>query len=195
MMGKNKYPLAEAFAVASQLVKILGPGCERIEVAGSIRRRKSEVSDVEIVYVPILEPLYDLFGDKAGSADKSVERIDGMIRAGILQKRKNVNGSEIWGQRNRLARHVESGIPVDLFATTDSAWWNYLVCRTGGRETNERIARCARARGWKWNPYGDGFTDLDSAGNEMKCSRFGVSSERDVFEFVGLEFAEPEERA
>ena len=50
-----------------------------------------------------------------------------------------------------------------------------------------RIARAAKERGWKWNPYGVGF----SRGQEVR--RMG--SEEDVFRFAGLAFMEAEGRA
>jgi DNA polymerase/3'-5' exonuclease PolX len=86
-------------------------------------------------------------------------------------------------------RHVASGIPVDLFAATEENWFNYLVCRTGPAELNQRIAGEAKRIGWKWHPYGLGFTALDN-GQESR-----VECEQDVFDFVGIPYAEPEDRS
>ena len=49
---EKKYPHAEAQAIAQEVVEQLRPHCERIVVAGSIRRKKSEVGDIEIVAIP-----------------------------------------------------------------------------------------------------------------------------------------------
>jgi DNA polymerase/3'-5' exonuclease PolX len=38
--------------IAEQLVERLAPYCERIEIAGSTRREKAEVGDIEIVAIP-----------------------------------------------------------------------------------------------------------------------------------------------
>ena len=84
-------------------------------------------------------------------------------------------------------RHVPSGIPVDLFATTEACWFNYLVCRTGGADNNLAICFAAQRAGWKWTPYGPGFT---RGSGEVHL----VRSEREVFEFVGLPYLEPEQR-
>jgi DNA polymerase/3'-5' exonuclease PolX len=111
-----------------------------------------------------------------------------LLQSGRLAKRTNVNGSEMWGHKNKLAVHVASGIPVDLFSARLGNWFNYLVCRTGGAESNMRIASAAQAKGWKWNPYGVGFT------NETGSDVF-VNSERDAFELVGLKYLEPWERS
>lgn len=59
-------PLIHANAAAKRLVSAMTPFCEKIEIAGSIRRRKSEVKDIEIVCIPKWaeegEPS-DLFGE------------------------------------------------------------------------------------------------------------------------------------
>jgi DNA polymerase/3'-5' exonuclease PolX len=113
--------------------------------------------------------------------------LDLLLKAGTIEKRLNVRGSESWGERNKLARHVTSQIPIDLFEATPANWFNYLVCRTGSAESNTRIAGAAQAKGWKWHPYGSGFTDHE--GNPVR-----VLSEADVFSHAGLPYLEPWER-
>src|SRR3972149_1812673 len=47
--------LKQAYGIAGGLVMALRPVCERVEIAGSIRRGKAEVKDIEIVCVPTME--------------------------------------------------------------------------------------------------------------------------------------------
>lgn len=42
----------EAYQIATRIKAELQPHCERIEIAGSIRRNKPEVKDIEIVAIP-----------------------------------------------------------------------------------------------------------------------------------------------
>lgn len=186
MSGKVKFPRDAALAVARELCVSLTDRCERLICAGSLRRRNSMVGDVELVFVPkLVTRAVDFFSAESVSlVDEELER---MLRVGILRKRTNVNGSEMWGQKNKLALHVASGIPVDFFAAVEANWFNYLVCRTGGASSNAAVAYAAQHRGWKWNPYGEGFTNC--AGELVR-----VTCERDVFEFVGLPYLEPWER-
>ena len=193
MTDKRKYPRAEAVAVAKAICDALKPLCERLIVAGSLRRRRAEVGDVEILYVPKMRtvevPSADLFSPPTtGLVDEVDAQLDWFLENGVIRQRLNANGSATWGGKNKLAVHVVSGIPVDFFATTEGIWFNYLVCRTGGQETNVRIASAAKAKGWRWNPYEAGFSHLGSG------EHFDVKSERDVFEFVGLPYQEPWER-
>lgn len=183
-MTKRRYPLKAAEHIANDLAEALAPFCERICVAGSIRRRRSHVGDIEIVYVP--KWTRDLLGAPMQSlADVAIE---GIVAGGVLEPRPNKNGVPVWGSQNKLARHVESGIPVDLFSATQENWWNYLVCRTGPAESNVRIATAARQQGWQWNPYSEGFSHMTSSRTHA------VTSEQEVFEFLKLPYQQPEDR-
>ena len=190
--AKPKWPHAEAAAVAAQLRGLLAGACERIEVAGSLRRGKASVGDVELLYVPRIGeavPPGGLLAVPGVNLADSV--IAALLDLDVLTKRTNVNGRAMFGERNKLVRHAASGIAVDLFAATRENWWNYLVCRTGGSRSNIALCNAAIARGWKWHPYGPGFSRWHRGALEVQAMR----SEREVFEFVALEYREPGERA
>jgi DNA polymerase/3'-5' exonuclease PolX len=55
MSDKKKWPLEQAKAVAVELLSYLHGFCERAQIAGSIRRGKSLVGDIEILYIPKME--------------------------------------------------------------------------------------------------------------------------------------------
>ncbi len=44
--------LDKALEIAEKTKELLAPYCERIEIAGSIRRKKPEVKDIELVAIP-----------------------------------------------------------------------------------------------------------------------------------------------
>lgn len=183
---RPRWPRAAALDVARELCKRLKPVCERLVVAGSLRRKKSEVGDVEIIYIPRMEERQaDLISTEMVSlAD---EEIDRMLADGTLAKRPSATGGTAWGAKNKLALH-RSGMPVDLFRTNELSWWNYLVCRTGPAESNAAICMAAQSRGYKWNPYNVGFTRISDG------ATFAVESEEQVFAFVGLPYLAPEDR-
>jgi DNA polymerase/3'-5' exonuclease PolX len=190
-ISKQKFPATSALEVAQAIITELAPACERIEIAGSLRRRKSFVGDIEILYVPKTTPLYDLLGETMHDVplpDIVIARLVGAER--ILEKRKNIKGAEAFGDHIKLMRHIASGIPVDLFACAPESWFNYLVCRTGGAQSNTRIAGLAKSRGYKWKPYSPGFVDL----NDPDETPIPMESEEAVFRFVGLKFEQPWER-
>lgn len=165
---KQRWPRATGLAVAAEVVGRLSPACAGIMVAGSLRRGKPDPADMFAV-------------KDVSCAEIEIER---MLADGFLTKRLNVKGGETWGYQNKLARHTASGMPVDLFGATRSNWSNNLVCRTGPAESNMRIAQAAQARGWKWNPYGEGFSRGGHDDVEFESRR--MLTEAAVFEFVGL---------
>lgn len=170
---KAKFPLAQAEKVSKQLFQLLNSSCERIVVAGSIRRRRSEVSDIELLAIPKFD----------GGVDQLDRELGALIMQGVLGMRLNKRGSRVYGPKNKLMVHKPSAIGVDIFSTTEECWAVSLVVRTGGKKTNVRIATAALQRGYQFHAYGSGFS---TPHGELFCR-----SEREVFEAVGLPYLEP----
>jgi DNA polymerase/3'-5' exonuclease PolX len=186
---KQKFRREAALKVAWEIYDKLHPLCERIEIAGSIRRHQPFVSDIEILYVPVMDTVkVGLFAGDVVQSDRASAGLITMLTAGYLKERLNSNGSQMWGAKNKLAVHVDSGIPVDFFATTIPNWWVSLVIRTGGKRTNLALTMGANKRGLTLNAYGSGFTKL-TTGEKIVCT-----SEREVFEHAGVRFVDPEFR-
>lgn len=191
MSTKRKWTRGQAIPVADEIMDALrNAGAvdpSRCLWAGSLRRGRAEVGDVEIVYVPVrglVPDQGDLFGNpvERNKADEVFERL---LREGILSKRLKEDGTTTWGAQNKLAVHVATGLPVDLFAATIETWSNLLVCRTGPAALNVAIASRAKERAFRWNPYGAGFYTPEGQ------LWIQVRSEADVFEAVGLPPTDP----
>lgn len=179
----QRWPREYAQEIAEQLAAELRPACERIEIAGSIRRRRPDVGDIELVYIPRVGPgpTRDFF-ETPRPTDLSARALECLLARGLLAKRLNKNGGTSWGPQIKLAVHVPSGVPVDFFATSGQAWWSYLVCRTGPKESNIAIAQAAQRRGWGWQPF---------LGFRAEDETIFPRSEREVFDLVGLPYREP----
>jgi DNA polymerase/3'-5' exonuclease PolX len=191
---KQKFPADLARAVAEDIRKSLERYCEpdRCVIAGSLRREKQQVGDIELLFVPqtgLLPDKGELFEGFGIPADLAAAAIKALCEMKVLEPRRNELGRITWGELIKLARHIPSGMPVDFFTATRANWWNYLVCRTGPAESNLAICNAARARGWKWEPYSSGFVDLTDPSR-----RAVMESERQVFEFAGLKYVKPKDR-
>jgi len=189
---KTKFPHADALAVAQELQSILAPACRRIAIAGSLRRLKPEVSGIELLFVPILSERPDgLFDVKI--VDVCDEVVQNLLATGVIKQRPNVHGHTTWGERNKLAIHVPSGIPVDLFGTSEQNWWVSLVVRTGSEETNLRLTTGANKQGASLMAYGIGVKWRSG----VKWSDGNVTpaiSEQHVFAMCGVPYLEPSKR-
>lgn len=117
MTDKPRFPNALGMVVAAEICAALKPVCKKLVVAGSLRRRKPTIGDVEILYVGEFETRQhpeDMFASiNVNLADEAIAKLES---SGVLERRKNVNGSTMYGPKNKLMRHVASGIPVDLFS-------------------------------------------------------------------------------
>lgn len=120
-----------ALPIAQALLEQLRPHCQRLDIAGSLRRRMAEVKDIEIVAVPIVAdnnasyPSGDLFGDLTGEHLP----LDGWLAEretlGDLVGHKN-------GDRYKQFTLTEHGIKVDLFLVRPPAQWGVIfTLRTG----------------------------------------------------------------
>jgi DNA polymerase (family 10) len=187
MSNKQRWPASIARKVANELATELAPRCERIEIAGSLRRGKADVGDIEILYVPRIGQVRvpgELFPRQGSLADELLEQ---WLARGIITKRFNINGSAARGTLNKLAAHAGSGIPVDLFATTTERWFVSLDVRTGSKEMNTTLAGNALRRGMQLHTYG--VLENTKTGQQII-----PQSEREVFERLGVPYREPAER-
>lgn len=184
---KTKWPFEQAALLAECIVHDLRPHCERIVVAGSIRRRCPKVSDIEILYIPRYaerrKPDDLLEMETYSLAD---EIIDGWVKLGRLHRRLSSAGVPTWGKQNKLGLWTSPAIPIDFFATTEPKWWVALVIRTGSKLTNLRLTTGANKIGRHLHAYGEGVSEN---GQVYPCL-----SERDVFDLCGVPYLEPEMR-
>ncbi len=112
-------PFEKALEIAKSMMEDLQPYCERIQIAGSLRRRRPEVGDIEMVAIPKLVQGVDLFGGP-GSEQNLLE--DYLHTFDILR------GGDHY-KKIRLA-----SIEVDLFITTPEQWGVIFLLRTGSAE-------------------------------------------------------------
>ena len=168
--------LEKAKMIAEKIKAVLEASCQKVTIAGSIRRQKPEVGDIELLAIPKYVDGVDILDAK----------IKTMIHFDMLGYRLNKLGSKVYGPKNKLLVHLPSGSGVDIFSTDAKCWPVALVVRTGGKTTNKRIATAALRKGCRFHAYGRGFT---TPNGEIICH-----SEREVFEAVGLPYLEPWER-
>ena len=65
-MSKIKLSLDDAHTQAVLILDALAPSCARLEIAGSIRRQRPYIGDVELVAIPHYDPLIDMFSEVYG---------------------------------------------------------------------------------------------------------------------------------
>lgn len=124
-MGRS-WSLEDADLVAADLRTWLEPACTKLEVVGSVRRRRPRVGDVDLLAVE----------RRAGGL---LDRVVQLTFDELVHMRRHEDGTI------RLV-HVHAGIPVDLHLTAPDTWAHALVMRTGGKEFIARLRAAAVAR-------------------------------------------------
>ena len=134
--------------VGEMVVERLRSTCLQIEIAGSVRRRKADVKDVEIVAMPQRQG--DLFGDPYGDCplhNGIVELVDeGMIR----WRNPPAAGASHRTQVKKFyaLEAVVTGLKIDLFAVRPPAEWGaILAIRTGPADFSRMLVTKCRERG------------------------------------------------
>ena len=186
---KKRWPAATGLAVGNALLERLTPLCqpECCCIAGSLRRKKASVGDVEILYVPktgLMQKSGEMFESETSLPDDAINKL---VRGGKLARRLNVDGHVVWGNLNKLAVHVATGLPVDFFATTWDNWFVSLVIRTGPKDFNIALIESAKKHELQLHAYGT-FSRIGTG------ERIFPRSEREVFELAGMPWLEPERR-
>jgi DNA polymerase (family 10) len=168
---KPFYPWPEAFEVANALRQRLEPHCERIMIAGSLRRQCEIVHDIDIVLQPLpsgeLSPEHLMFRFN----------VDRIIGDGWQWKRGGA----------KIVSGQYHGISVDLYLATREQWWTLVVIRTGSREHNIRL--CQRAHELVAILHADG-----SGLQKPDGSFYTPKSEEDLFGVLELDYVEPKDR-
>lgn len=110
---KTQTPYTEALAKASELIALLAPFCSKIDLAGSIRRQRDYVGDIEICCIVT---------NRNQLAMKLIEI------AGVGLKREA-----------RYLKFNFRNLQVDLFLPQPHDYGRQLAIRTGSAEYSHRV--------------------------------------------------------
>lgn len=130
---QGHYYYAEAYSLALEVLELLrdNPGVEKADLAGSLRRSKEIVKDLDFVAC----------GNNPGQIIADFCR-EPRIREVIAQGESKA--SVLW----------DTGIQIDLRAVEPSLYPFVLHHFTGSKEHNTALRHLAKSRGYKLNEYG-----------------------------------------
>lgn len=164
-------PLDKADKLAAKILAALAPYCDQIEIAGSIRRRRPLVGDIDIVCLP-----------KAGDYQTLRERVlvhSRVITEGpqtIITRLQNGVQLDLW-----IARQPTK----DLLSETPTNFGMLFLARTGSTQHNIWLCQVAERMGRHFNPN-HGIYE----GRRLVAS----ATEEDIFKALQMDFVPPEQR-
>ncbi len=161
--------------LADKVISRLFDYWEIAAVAGSIRRRKPEVRDIEIVMVPHRENIEKAVKD-IGLTLKSLETLN---KVKILKNGPKYK--QFWLTKKDRS-HI---IKVDLFLVTPPAQLPViLTIRTGSAKFSKWIVNVRKDRGFTFS----------KGGLYLNGEKVGLKTELQLFETLGIRFITPKER-
>lgn len=197
-----------AKTIAEDLVGQLQPFCDVINIAGSIRREKEDVKDIEIVAIPmrLLRESRNLFQEVTHSENVIHPEFDRIINSlGKVIKGKTC-GRQMQIEIQRKIESISYMITIDLFMPQPHDYYRMLAIRTGSADYSKRfIAIPWIKKGWCGTEYGlrkicecykvteskwvmkKEFIDKPSLPPVWK-------SEEELFRWLGVQYLEPEQR-
>ena len=158
---------------ASQRALESAPGVQSVIAAGSFRRKRETVADIDVL-VETDEPEAAI--EKLHKAPW-VERVGG-------------HGGRTGGHRTTV--QLMRGPQVDLMVMPPGHAGTYLVHFTGSAEHNVRLRALARDKGWSLSEHG--FARLDDNGElatGASAEARTFATEAEVYEFLGLPTSRP----
>jgi DNA polymerase/3'-5' exonuclease PolX len=158
--------LKEAERIAVQVKAAVETLCERIEVAGSIRRQKNKVHDIDFVVVT--------------KNDAEWQKINEKLRR--LKAKPNCSGNSVI----KAFLPCQNGLfQVDFYRAKPQTFGIYLLVRTGSADHNVWLAGCAISKGMRIK-YSEGLIKDNNI--------IAGETEKGVFETLGLRYPLPSER-
>jgi len=155
-------------------------GVERVAIAGSLRRGKETIGDIDLLVVA---------SDPSAACDAFVETpgVTKVLARGATKSSIRCaidRGAERWGASDSDASQVQ----VDMRVVDEDAWGAAMMYFTGSKEHNVRLRERAGARGMTLNEYG---LFEDDGSDDTPAPRRGVepvagATEAGIYAALGL---------
>lgn len=179
--------LLKAEKLANQVVKRLEDHCKRVEIAGSIRRKKPEVKDIEIVCLP--DTYKGFRGKKVTSLDYYLTKLEERNKIRFVKNGKRMKN--FW----LIRKDRTTIIKVDLFIVLPPAEWGVIfTIRTGPTSFNKWLVSYRKPQGFKFK---DGAIHRKIEQVDKVKPLWILEStpeEEDVFKVLDIDFITIEER-
>jgi len=138
---KTYKPLAEASEIARHVLALLSPCFKSLHIAGSVRRGKKFVSDIELVGIP-------------ESTEAFVTRTQNLVHQRVIQKHDYGNPRNRWGEKYRGFDY--EGMLIEVFTADEDNIGYISWLRTGPGDANTTVMT-HMSRAWYPIRASDGY--------------------------------------
>lgn len=159
--------LAKAILLAEEIISIIKPYCSKLEIAGSVRRKKEFVKDIELV---VTTPNVNTLKNKLGLYLLKENKIP-FLKAG-----------------NKYVNFLYKGYKFDLFISDEDNFGLTFLIRTGSAEFSTRMLA-------QWKKLTQGGASVKGYLHDKSGNKYITPTEGSVFELLKLDFIDPEFRS
>jgi DNA polymerase (family 10) len=165
---KQRMPLRQAQALGAVVLEAIHkiPGIQQAALAGSLRRKKETVGDLDIILTADRKQWKKIMN--------SIIRMPEVVR--VLAA----------GETKVSILYGEQQVQVDIRLVRPDEWGSALLYFTGSKEHNIILRTIARQKGWKVNEYG--VFEVKSG------KRLAGRTEEEIYALFGLPYIPPEKR-
>lgn len=189
--------LEEAQPIANRILSALFPFSEdgRCHIAGSVRRGKMEVKDIEIMFQPKIEFNYNLLNEPVNHHRNVIACLE------IQKQGKLLSGNPNDGRYCKIL--LPEGINLDLFMPEPYDYYRMYAIRTGSADYSHKIiANAWLKKGWVGTDNGlrmanQCYQHITESGKKWICTASYPTyppewqSEEDFFQWLGIDYVEP----
>lgn len=204
--------LSQATTIANDLHTQLSSACVRLDIAGSVRRGKADVGDLELVAIPSTGEFTvpDLWGNPAQRVP--VNHLDDALvtlfaggqwsLARDPDTRRPLRNGPAW----KKLQHTATGLLCDLFITDRRRYGYTFTIRTGPSEFSKALVSRALIRKMFFKDgllhnhapvyvERNGRREVSPCEAGERCVRIiPTPEELDLFQALGLPYIEPKDR-
>lgn len=181
-MGIGKIDLDTADSIANQILAHISPALDRGEIAGSVRRRKEIVGDIEIVAISTQrDKLLALLSD-----------VGQHIKPGVP-------GVVPWSPKPEakyLRVRLNEGMNLDLFMASPENWGGLYLMRTGSGVGPDGNSFNGFTPGIfaRWKKLSGGGRMTDCMPTMPTGEQLWIPEEQDFFDLLEMDFVPPQDR-
>jgi len=181
-MGIGKINLSDAETIANKVKQHILSAMDRVEIAGSIRRHKEIVGDIEICGIP-------------GDRSRLINLLDDLGQ----HIKPGVPGIVPWIPKidaKYLRVRLTEGMNLDVFLGTQQNWGGLYMMRTGSGASPDGNSFHGFIPGifGRWKKLSGGGRMTDCMPTMPSGEQLWIPEEQDFFDILEMDFVPPHER-
>ncbi len=200
--GRSRMDIGLAYGHALEKRIMSIPKVVKAQLAGSARRRRETIGDLDIVLganiedqKSIIEEIMKFPGiaDVKGQGNSKISLI---LEAEMLVEKINVSGIDAILAGNLVERSIDATIDAQIRIVEPGTFPFTLAYFTGSKEHNIKMRQIAIDKGLRLNEFGL-FSEKDAGdkvGMEAAKNTLICSEEKDIYRHLGLKWIPPELR-